>query len=488
MISKQKLTLGITTIGDLLFRNKITSTNADTPIESLQLVIPEYQRPYKWTAQNVNQLLDDIEEAMKGNKRVFRVGTLILHHDKNEKFCHIVDGQQRTITFSLLLKCLSHDPIPFLEQKLPSNIHTLHNVVNNYRVMERRIDRFEDDKGKQELLDYIMNCCEMIVVMTDDLSEAFQFFDSQNARGKSLYPHDLLKAYHLREMAQLPVAETEHTVRMWEELDQKKLAVLFNEYLYRLKEWLKGNWAYRLNEHNIDLFKGVTGKDLYPYAQYYKGAYAYADELNGSHMPFVTGMQPLRPFQLTAPVIAGKPFFEFAKHYFDILESIRNNEMHEGIYIHEKDMIKTLNLKQYRNGKGNRITRLMFDTAILLYIDRFCPVRPSRTDQAFLDQFVLFALIWAYSMRAQYVNVSWVVAQNYIMGNVKKESVVNGFNLYQLIVEADSPNVLLGRLSDRLVPLRQVTESARKTEGKTEEGVPQNYLHYFAKYKFWEGA
>ena len=31
------------------------------------------------------------------------------------------------------------------------------------------------------------------------LAEAFQLFDSQNNRGKSLEPHDLLKAYHLRQ-------------------------------------------------------------------------------------------------------------------------------------------------------------------------------------------------------------------------------------------------------------------------------------------------
>ena len=37
----------------------------------------------------------------------------------------------------------------------------------------------------------------MVEVVLQDISEAFQFFDSQNARGKDLEPHDLLKAYHL---------------------------------------------------------------------------------------------------------------------------------------------------------------------------------------------------------------------------------------------------------------------------------------------------
>lgn len=71
------LTLSITTIGDLLLRQKIT--NGDKPIEDVSLNIPIYQRPYKWTARNAIQLLDDIIEAMNSNKEKYRVGTLILH-------------------------------------------------------------------------------------------------------------------------------------------------------------------------------------------------------------------------------------------------------------------------------------------------------------------------------------------------------------------------------------------------------------------------
>lgn len=40
----------------------------------------------------------------------------------------------------------------------------------------------------------------MVVITVDKISEAFQLFDSQNTRGRALYPHDLLKAYHLREI------------------------------------------------------------------------------------------------------------------------------------------------------------------------------------------------------------------------------------------------------------------------------------------------
>lgn len=485
------LILGVSSIGDLLYRSRIAKTGKDAPIENIKLKIPEYQRPYKWTAKNANQLLDDIEEALNNNKEVYRVGTLILHFDAKDQSYNIVDGQQRTITFSLLLKCLSDRDIPFLSQKLASNDFNRHNVINNYRALKRRIERPADDKDNADLLDYIENRCELIIVITDDLSEAFQFFDSQNARGKALYPHDLLKAYHLREMKDVGVIETERAVRTWEELNQKKLSVLFKEYLYRLKEWVKGNRAFELNEHNIDLFKGVTSRDNYPYAQYYKGAFAYADELNHSHAPFVTGIQALSSFQLDAPIIAGKPFFDFAKHYFDILADIQNNDKYEGYFINDNAIIKTLDLRKYKNGVGNGITRLMLDTAILLYVDRFCPARPSKADTEYLEQFVVFAFIWAYSMRAQYRNVGWQIAQNYIMGTARNDKIVNGFNIYKIVADSDSPRALLSKLSDKLEPLSnsKLKDNADNADNidNMDDGVYQNYLHFFVQHKFWEG-
>lgn len=153
---KIKLMLAITKIGDLLLENKITSLEEKPEWKDIYLDIPSYQRPYKWTTKNVNQLIDDIDESMKAEKELYRVGTLILH------------------------------------------------------------------------------------------------------------------------------------------------------------------------KHVKDMFKGISVKDNYPYAQYYKGAFSYAEDFNHSSMSFVTGIQKLRPFQLNAPIVAGKPFFEYTKYYFDILADIQN--------------------------------------------------------------------------------------------------------------------------------------------------------------------
>ena len=96
---------------------------------------------------------------------------------------------------------------------------------------------------------------------------------------------------------------------------------------------------------------------------------------------------------------------------------------------------------------------------------------------------MVFAFVWAYSLRAQYYNVGWLSAQNYIMGN----DITNSFNIYKIITEADSPVSLLSALSDRVNPLPIGSIVAKKDNvDDHEDGTYQNYLHYFKTNKFLE--
>ena len=79
-----------------------------------ELRIPPYQRPYKWTKKNITDLLLDIETSIREAKKYedfkYRVGTVILHANTEERklMYDIVDGQQRILSFlllSLYLEC-----------------------------------------------------------------------------------------------------------------------------------------------------------------------------------------------------------------------------------------------------------------------------------------------------------------------------------------------------------------------------------------------
>ena len=382
--------------------------------------------------------------------------------------------------------------IDFLHQQVFDNSYRRHNIPNNLNAFRRRTYKstegdksIEHNMDMKSLRDFIEHQCELIVVITDDVSEAFQFFDSQNARGKALYPHDLLKAYHLREMADIDEARTEQIVKEWEKIKQQDLASFFGDYMYRIKEWINGNWAYKLNEHNIFKFKGITKNAHTPYAQFYKSAYSYAEFINSSAMPFVSGTREVNAFQLNTPIIAGKPFFDYTKHYYEILKDIRDNSQYEGFYIKGNKIVDTLD-KYFNKGVGNRITRLLFDTALLLYVDRFCPATyPTKADTELFEQFVVFAFIWAYSLRAQYYHLGWQSAQNYVLE--KSSYIINSLNIYKIIIDSDTPISLLSIMADRLSPLSKSAikdsigkEIQKETYKNGVEGKDcDNYLYFF---------
>lgn len=308
-----------------------------------------------------------------------------------------------------------------------------------------------------------------------------------------MYPHDLLKAYHLREMTELDADKIEQIVKEWERIPQNDLAVFFGDYLYRLKEWIKGNWAYKLDEHNIYKFKGITRVARTPYAQFYKSAFSYAEFINSSAMPFVSGTREVNAFQLNTPIIAGRPFFDYTKHYYTILKDIQNNSQYEGFYIKGDMVVKTLD-RYFNKGVGNKITRLLFDTALLLYVDRFCPATyPTKVDTELFEQFLTYAFIWAYSLRAQYYRLGWQSAQNYLLERCDDKKIVNSLNIYKLISESDTPISLLSSLADALNPLSreniQDGVSNHLDNGAIDEmgdGIYKNYLHFFKANTFYE--
>ena len=241
-------------------------------VSNESLCVPEYQRPYKWTLKNVSQLIDDILRFK--DKKAYRLGTIVLHKDKkdNKDRYNIVDGQQRITTIILLLKAIQKNielfnkfnseydkKIEKPQFKLPdlkfSNPISIKNIQNNYQELQKRVKETNFD---EHIVYFILEKCEVVYVELCDITEAFQFFDSQNARGKDLAPHDLLKAYHLREMQDVSENEKALLVKQWEGLDEEgKLASLFNNYLFRIRNWSRGKSARYFSKNDVDIFKGI---------------------------------------------------------------------------------------------------------------------------------------------------------------------------------------------------------------------------------------
>ena len=75
--------------------------------EDTVFVIPEYQRAFSWNTDNCDKLWQDINDyiASDGKDRYF-FGTIIVNCQDDDTKYGLIDGQQRTTTFLLLMKAL----------------------------------------------------------------------------------------------------------------------------------------------------------------------------------------------------------------------------------------------------------------------------------------------------------------------------------------------------------------------------------------------
>lgn len=299
-----------------------------------QLSIPDYQRPYKWTEKNLNALVNDIQEHK--DKSAYRLGTIVLHHDKNNtslKNINIVDGQQRTLTLMLLVWAIIQKPELDLEREdLKTALNEISNQINVFMgVQEFNSDishyniyqnfnaakRIVSVNFSEQDIDFLLNNCQVAVFILDDVSEAFQFFDSQNARGRDLEPHDLLKAYHLREFSAQEQYLKAQTVAHWESLDSAHLAKLFSNYLFRIRLWSRGKSARFFNKDHVHLFKGIHlgQSDHHPYLEPLRIAHYFIDDYNAQYQRQIDRQEMNFPFQLDQMIINGRRFFEMVEHY-----------------------------------------------------------------------------------------------------------------------------------------------------------------------------
>ena len=212
------------------------------------LAIPNYQRPYRWSNGNVMQLLRDVQESLGSGKLEYRIGTIILHRASSDSY-DIVDGQQRLTTILLLIQSNGVGNECRLADSLQFQQDSIDNIRDNFIFIKNWLHDNTNDNGVV-LTQYLLTKCKVVEIVVDDLSEAFQMFDTQNGRGKSLEPYNLLKAYHIRAMEQNSEAERIQCDRDWENAAQYDatpdkqndpnediLSQLFNEQLFKSRLW-----------------------------------------------------------------------------------------------------------------------------------------------------------------------------------------------------------------------------------------------------------
>lgn len=298
--------------------------------------IPDYQRPYVWSIKETRQLWDDILASMKARKSDYRIGTIILHHNKGSNSLDIVDGQQRLTTLTLLMHLLNGEgqtlvSNPFLQQKQFLHTDSVANIQNNATELKQWIA--EELTECYSLLHYILHDCSVVQISVSNISEAFQMFDSQNGRGMTLEAYNLLKAFHIRYFDRVSDQDKINYDRAWEGAAKDKrdyLKQVISEQLYRIRIWSKLYPAYSFTRKNIVEFKGSNMSSIkYPYQNFVNHR-----EINAQGR-FVHRMEKdklLPSTQINQPIVNGTDFFDYVQNYvamYQLLfeQSEKNDEL-----------------------------------------------------------------------------------------------------------------------------------------------------------------
>ena len=432
---------------------QFTSKKVGELLKKGNLRIPSYQRPYKWNRKHIRNLFYDLRDAM--GKKEYQIGSVILH--ENDGY-DIVDGQQRLISISLFLHLLDRlENYKGAKQLLSAAVFgelSCYHASENYNEWENLTQLVGENQAKDICNFLLENCSVSVITMPKKrLSEAFQLFDSQNNRGKSLEPHDLLKAYHLRKQD----SEDERIVEKWEQFVEDKdlsLKELFDKHLFRMRRWSRGetgltNKRYgsylRFTEDFIDDFKGVDLNQNFPYLELYRHIEKF-------------------PLSITMPIIDGSTFFEYIesahktiKDHKDFLNAklgfSDEPEGEEKNLAYPKGMLNIYNSSKGRYLKCHNI----FLNICSLFAERFGKDELSK-------DIVETLFIWSYYPRVKSKAIYDATFGNYAAGGRFRQKEVQ--KLFQLLAHAVTPNDFMIKIDRELFENYTVDKIIEEEKGK----------------------
>lgn len=238
--------------------------------EEFWFIVPQYQRPYVWQEENIQELIDDLYYAFenKQNSEYF-LGALVLKRTTEKEFreYEILDGQQRLTTLCMMMAII-RDLIKkpqykyTLSQMIYQEENELLKVPSRNRIKYNTRDKVKDfvkdyiiangSTRKRDLVNYhedtnisvsnmakaistmhtifdnkenleafavfLLNNVLFIYVSTDNTEDAFRLFTILNDRGIPLSNADILKSINIGEIGEEDLDEYS---KHWEYLEEK---------------------------------------------------------------------------------------------------------------------------------------------------------------------------------------------------------------------------------------------------------------------------
>jgi len=278
--------------------------------------IPDYQRPYSWEDEQIEQLWDDLYSAMESGDERYFLGPMILIRRKDGYFEYfeVVDGQQRLTTLTILfcvLRDLYGSDLEKFDKELVNSIQDavkslvkgklrlklitqsnyqlkfeddiLNNVnfptteltkkqreeekfINAALIFKEKLENLKKDGGIEtvkKFVEYILKNVEMITITCTQQAYAIKLFQVLNTRGLDLTPADLIKSYLYSNLSE--DKDKSAFKSTWDQIEVlskqmgESITDLLTYYEYYL---LAQNPKRSLYEELIDKFKGQDPKSV----------------------------------------------------------------------------------------------------------------------------------------------------------------------------------------------------------------------------------
>lgn len=243
--------------------NKIKET-AVGKLLGMNFFIPGYQRGYRWTEQQVNDLLNDINEFEPKNDSWYCLQPLVVKRLKEEAASldevksllkgrwEVIDGQQRLTTIYLILACLGvtdkytieyktrEDSKGFLENisekaEAKDNIDFFY-MHKAYKMIKKFFEK--EESNEEDIMSYkdkLLNNVKFIWYDVGDLDEEkkHNLFGNLNSGKIALTNAELIKALFLNKVGTEKGSEREIQQRLIaEEFDQMERAIREDDFWY----------------------------------------------------------------------------------------------------------------------------------------------------------------------------------------------------------------------------------------------------------------
>lgn len=196
--------------------------------------VPVYQRSYAWRAEEIEQMIGDIRDAIEhGEEKYFLGNVIVTARGSESDEYEVIDGQQRLTTLYLLLTFLgrtervatqrfkghaarlryesrprSSEALRRLDGGFPENSANTSpgsledsGIHQGYNIIQQYMDQHVSGDALQNFGNYLLNHVHLVRASLPGSTDLNRYFEVMNTRGAQLQPVDIVKA---RLMSYLP--------------------------------------------------------------------------------------------------------------------------------------------------------------------------------------------------------------------------------------------------------------------------------------------